>query len=1090
MRSRALAVACAILSVLAGEARAVSPQPGRMTIEDTQMRTEGEGRATWRIRDGAAGDGSAIRLSVKASGRLVVCDLAKANLKEGEDYLAYVVARIVRKNPYPFREGVPFVIQILYAEGKQLVRRKVQNREVMRDRYWPYAARSFKSPAAAKLAIELPRVQMDEEAVKYEPVENVYLYVGKREIPAPFKEIAIDCVRLYEKAALDAAAAAAEGPRKRTTRRYGELRVRTAGVEKLLGDAARLDLYLSGRETVGSDRKELAARFLKILDQVEQLEEDLYAQIIAIVQATEGYARWEKQADAFERKLVRLEEELRRYIETRRRALAQRCPWFEGFDLDDALMKGRPIPERRRIAFGSTVHPQSDYYHPYLAGPLGLEFLQAGYSSIARVSAGPWKWDLTQENWLRGPSIDEAVQMYLDAGYKKVELDLTGSHCQLRVPDWFRKAYPEAYSHTMDGKTRTMPAGLDLNVWHEPTRRLVREFLEHSVKYYSRRPEIFYYTLLSEPEGRIQFAYTQPGKSAFRRHLARLYGSIAALNEDWRTDYKGFDAIEPPSTEHINIHPKGSPLIYHFQTFVKDSFVDFFKMMERTVKANQQHKAVTLSGFAYNYFNNDNMRMIDYLKLQSEFGDVFASHVFCGQIDRCVYDYSFNRYIGKPMWSDEFLQGTYELRSDERQFTRKAERLAAAMKSRMIWWASIWDFSVMCLFNLGPSQGTAGMMNEMRQGRLLRPSAAMLPVIFAGVKRLNSIFAHTKVVAPPIGLIVPATRLKLSANQALIEDAADGLMALLGDRNLFFIPEETIVDGRETLEGFRLLLAPVMTNVPPGLSERLLAFVEGGGTLITSGPFGTDDHYGRPDARLIRAVFGRARFEQDAALAKKLGLDRIPLDRSGIIGRKWILGGGNADPSWKESKCIRPEFVWFIKGEPKAGVQVLYRVKGQPAVVAAEYGEGRVVMANFCVTELPDRSSMEEAVRRAVPHAMVESDVRPLGRVLRVGEGGERYLFLVNRNPGSLQQFQNYDDATLRGTVSLEGGYPHVVELTIEGGVPVPVTTENGRTRFPVRLVAGEAAAFFLDKEQQEQMAGPDEESLTRRPLPPEEGPR
>ena len=51
-----------------------------------------------------------------------------------------------------------------------------------------------------------------------------------------------------------------------------------------------------------------------------------------------------------------------------------------------------------------------------------------------------------------------------------------------------------------------------------------------------------------------------------------------------------------------------------------------------------------------------------------------------------------------------------------------------------------------------------------------------------------------------------------------------------------FLPEEYLVDGRDHLSPYAVLLLPFATNLPDELTDPILKWVRGGGTLVMLGP--------------------------------------------------------------------------------------------------------------------------------------------------------------------------------------------------------------------------------------------------------------
>ena len=366
------------------------------------------------------------------------------------------------------------------------------------------------------------------------------------------------------------------------------------------------------------------------------------------------------------------------------------------------------------------------------------------------------------------------------------------------------------------------------------------------------------------------------------------------------------------------------------------------------------------------------------------------------------------------------------------------------------------------LFNLDPGQGNADMLDCYRFGPIIRSSARSLPTIFRETRRFEHVIANTRLVPRRSALLVPTTSLRVVQPAWAVHAQMAPLVQALEGREFFFVPEEVLVSGEEDLAEFDLLLVPYAVALPAEVSERILAFVQRGGTVVAGGPIGVTGPYGRPDGRIAKAVFGDVTPHWNPERARAAGLGKLAVRRD--PGYEWWFGGGGLVPD-DRCRTFEPELAWFLDELP-ADTEVVARHDDMPVVVARQHGKGRLVWCVWPMSNLPDRNPVAQAIAKTIPHAQVETDMRlwDSDRVLREDDRGNRYLFLVNHDPHALQPFKTYGAAGREGWITLDGVYPRVVDLSVPGGAPVPVDSRAGRTRFRTRLDPGEAVVYFLGR--------------------------
>jgi hypothetical protein len=236
--------------------------------------------------------------------------------------------------------------------------------------------------------------------------------------------------------------------------------------------------------------------------------------------------------------------------------------------------------------------------------------------------------------------------------------------------------------------------------------------------------------------------------------------------------------------------------------------------------------------------------------------------------------------------------------------------------------------------------------------------------------------------------------------------------SLLYDHNYHyaFVPEKYLLNGREDLDEYNVLVLPFVTQLPPGMTEKILPWIKSGGTLIVGGVAGAYTPYGKPDGRLMSEAFGDFTYKRTGDLA------------------------------WK----ITPV-------RPKRSLRNIDGSAGQ--VLEAPYGQGRILMAGDAAdlsAKRPGGKRILELLQRKVPRLAWASG-SPVDVIVR--QGSDRvYLTLIN--PSLSGQ--------AKATINLAGLYNLAIDRGVERGFAVPLRKDNLRQAFDITLAPGEGTLIEL----------------------------
>jgi hypothetical protein len=150
-------------------------------------------------------------------------------------------------------------------------------------------------------------------------------------------------------------------------------------------------------------------------------------------------------------------------------------------------------------------------------------------------------------------------------------------------------------------------------------------------------------------------------------------------------------------------------------------------------------------------------------------------------------------------------------------------------------------------------------------GVLIREAGTAIPLAKKRAREFRPYLDRTEVAKPKIAVVIPITSMvneypyhspQLAYSTVNSELVRFERFPTPRDLDFRFVPEEVIASGQEDLAGFKVVVLPYTPYFPTGLAERLLAWVDAGGTIIASGIPGICDAYGFDSPLLMATVFG------------------------------------------------------------------------------------------------------------------------------------------------------------------------------------------------------------------------------------------
>lgn len=790
---------------------------------------------------------------------------------------------------------------------------------------------------------------------------------------------------------------------------YNRLLVETANLADELHQLVRMAFYL---EAHGKSPTVQAEQ-----DAVAQVEKQLDGLYLAY-----GHSFKERQEGGLEA-FDRAARELSPRIATVRRQLIDRSKALQATARDLGLRwTALPMPSERELAIAPSGQPNQLIFgtvslqsHYELEEPLGINRLFA--SSIFEAKGeGPGKYDFSDllRSW----------DFYKKLGVQKSSIGTAFAvHSNQMVPSWFLKKYAnddDIFCVAADGKKALRPSwstGAPLNTWRPEVRDMTADLIAQIGKTFRSQPQYLFYVVAPENGGPYfpsesdvkSIGYNKSALADFRAWLKRRYGTIEALNRQWKTSHPSFEAIQaPPDLLIVDEWPRPHPLAYEFQTWRNDHHHHWLKFLYDESKKADPTKPVMADHSAL-LCQIDGSRIFDT-------ADIVSVH-HAPQLTPTLaplYVYSMNRFAKKHLAQYEngwgFAEPMPHHASEVEQraaLTKYLYRLTAWGMHTQMWWYAYTSNDYMIQFN-------GNWFNPVYDLTTLRYSAAGLPAAKARVKRLEDVLLKATIQPSRVVLMQPVTSMLFQSywNESFVE--MDRLHELLYERNDLheILPETFFTDGRARLNDYDVVVLPYALYLPDKLADQLRDWVRKGGTLVALGPFGLYDPFGFDRANLWTEVIGKP-------LPTRFTKPFRYWDRY----REFRWG-------WDEKQSEEPV---LEKAFGAGRVIVAMRSLRSPAMAGAP--SARLVAA------------IEAKARRAASCPSNQFEM-----TIHEAPDGKKYLCAINVNTAK----------PVTDTVTLAGAFSSGVDVAVPGGFPVAFKTERGGAVFTLRLEPGGLAYIEL----------------------------
>ncbi|WP_432482712.1 beta-galactosidase [Kineococcus esterisolvens] len=606
-------------------------------------------------------------------------------------------------------------------------------------------------------------------------------------------------------------------------------------------------------------------------------------------------------------------------------------------------------------------------------------------ASIETLTVGVFSWGLLQrdESTYDFAELDDVLHRLRDAGKEVCLATGTGAH-----PAWLARKYPDVTRVDFEGRKHVYGQRHNACPNSPSFRRFATSYVERLAQRYADLGNVVAWHVGNEYGGAC---YCENCAAAFRVWLQRRYGTLERLNDAWNTTFwshtmYAWDDVVPPNalSEHWRgpNHTAFQGITLDYLRFTTDSMIESY-LAEKEVLNRATPGIPVTTNFMGAYRPLDYHRWAPHLDFAS--WDNYPPDAKSQDKMALAHDLVRGLKGGAPFWLMEQTPSTTASRDVNPVKRPGVMRLWS-------WQAVAHGADAVLFFQMRQSRGAC----EKYHGAVIDHSGRDDTRVFSEVSALGAELAALR--GEVVGARTPARAALLfdwdswwaveisdgPSRLVSYADAARRYYAALHAANV----DVDVVPVDAGLDGYDLVVAPVLHVLKGDLPERVERFVADGGTFLTTWLSGRVD-------------------EDDNAF-----LSDVPGPLAGVLGIR--VTETDALPA-EEVNPVRPVGDWAQAQAPGTagpwpGNLVFDVVEAQGAEVVAEYtgdfyagtpavtrhatGRGQ---AWYVATNL-DADGVEWVVQRTLDDAGIRPPhawVRGLEAAERVREDA-RYLFLLN----------------------------------------------------------------------------------------------
>ncbi|WP_337062993.1 beta-galactosidase [Kineococcus sp. G2] len=606
-------------------------------------------------------------------------------------------------------------------------------------------------------------------------------------------------------------------------------------------------------------------------------------------------------------------------------------------------------------------------------------------ASIETLTVGVFSWGLLQrdESTYDFSELDDVLHRLRDAGKQVVLATGTGAH-----PAWLARKYPDVTRVDFEGRKHVYGQRHNACPNSPSFHRFATAYVERLAQRYAHLGNVVAWHVGNEYGGAC---YCENCAAAFRVWLQRRYGTLERLNDAWNTTFwshtmYAWDDVVPPNalSEHWRgpNHTAFQGITLDYLRFTTDSMISSY-LQEKEILNRITPGIPVTTNFMGAYRPLDYHRWAPHLDFAS--WDNYPPDAKSQDRMALAHDLMRGLKGGDPFWLMEQTPSTTASRDVNPVKRPGVMRLWS-------WQAVAHGADAVLFFQMRQSRGAC----EKYHGAVIDHSGRDDTRVFSEVSALGAELAALR--EEVVGARTPARVALLfdwdSWWAVEISDGPSRLVNYLQTVRGWYAALHAanvgvdVVPVDTDLDGYDVVVAPLLHVVKGDLAERVERFVATGGTFLTtwlSGRVDEDDNAFLADVPgPLAGVLGLRVTETDALPAEDVNPVRLV---DGWEAAPTPLGTG----PW-------PGSLVFDLVEPR-GAEVVAEYTadfyaGTPAVTRHAVGEG---CAWYVATNL-DEAGLAWVVHRVLANAGVSSPygwVPGLEAAERVREDA-RYLFLLN----------------------------------------------------------------------------------------------
>ncbi len=519
-------------------------------------------------------------------------------------------------------------------------------------------------------------------------------------------------------------------------------------------------------------------------------------------------------------------------------------------------------------------------------------------------------------------------------------------------PVWLTHGHPERCFVDADGNVMSHGARQHASYEHPAVQKACIRIVKACAKALGDHPALIAWQLDNEMKAHVAEDFSDAAVASWHRWLKQRYGSIDALNRAWGTHiwsqyYQRFEQVPAPKKTPF-LH--NASLSTAYREFNRERIVDFMKSQREAIRAYAPQPITHNDNPAFNLNHEKSMEALDFASYDAYPTDkqwgalIFRSDFYRGAIP------------GRPFWLME-TSSSHNGWLGNHQPPHPSDFLVAEAAS---------------VYALGGEAFCYWLWRQQRTGAELPHSAVMsawnAPGIgYREVQKVSALREEwTPLLAGSDAIEADIAVTYSDRARAMIEteglDRREGfprryrdVVAMWHDQIRSLGYHRGVRFEHAKLDGLRMLVTPAMPYVSSEFAERIIDFVNKGGTWLCGPVTGTraEDHTVPTDAGLglVDALAGvRTKFvvplTNTDAEGEVFGM-RVPL--SGWAGATEVEGQADS------------------KGKILTGV-----AKGLSFLTERRLGKGRIVL----LSAQPHGDEGKALVNKIIEHYATQANVR------------------------------------------------------------------------------------------------------------------